>query len=650
MKRIIVTPEAERFIDFSDCKIPTDVDITGFDAITDEKNEDLIVLIFSGFGDYEEIYLQCRKKGLLFYSFVLFGMVPDNYADRFKELHTISDIRTSSLSGVELEFTINKSFKAMDVLRISLENERKTATMLKDTKQDQDDLINIGRFLSIEKDPKKLLSLILYLSKRITGADAGSIYLVEKGENDEKMLRFKVSETFGKDIPLVEFAMPLNKNSIAGYVGVTAKVLNIPDVYKVDELNLGLTHNTSFDKNHNYLTRSMLVVPMLNHIDDVIGVIQLINSKENVLYSAEGNAAYSIRLDTKEDFDRYVVPFDEKYNELLQAIASQAAIAIENNTMMIQIQTQFEEFVKASVNAVEARDPATSGHSFRVAAICVALARAINEIKEGYLGTFNFNDTALKELEFAAILHDFGKVYVDLNIFKKEKKLFQRDLESLMMRLDYFYRCVELSLYTNGGGSGKKYPALEKIKSIKEEIEQLNEPNVVDASNENAVNDIIGEIEATPCYYPSGYPMNVFTENDKENLNIKRGSLNQEERKEIERHVVHTYNFVKRIPWPPGYNNIPEIALRHHEKLNGKGYPDGLNGRESTLLQSRIMAIADIYDALASSDRPYKKAVPREKIMAILKEEAGNGALDPDLVDVFIEKKIYNVLDDNPQT
>ena len=645
MKRIIITPGAERFLDFSACKIPPDASVAGLEAIDDKKDDRLIALIFVRFEDYEQIYLQCKEKGVFLYSFVIFGTVPDDYAERFKEPQTICDIRVSPLSGVELEFIIDKSFRAMDALRLSFENEQKAIAMMEDTKRDQDDLINIGRFLSIEKNPQKLLSLILYLSKKITGADAGSIYLVEKSDDGGKGLRFKVSETFGKDIALTEFVIPLNKNSIAGYVGVTAKVLNIPDVYRVSDLNIGLTHNTSFDINNNYITRSMLVVPMLNYVDEVIGVIQLINSKEDLSKSSDSNAAFEIKLNTKEDFDRYVVPFDEKYNELLQAIASQAAIAIENNTMMIQIQTQFEEFVKASVNAVEARDPATSGHSFRVATVCVALAKAINEIEDGYLEQFNFNDTALKELEFAAILHDFGKVYVDLNIFKKEKKLFPKDLESLMMRLDYFYRCVELSLCAAGGGKQENNPTLEKIKEIKEKVKHLNEPNVLDLSREDIIDDILKDIEAVPCYYPNGGLVDVFTENDKENLNIKRGSLNNEERREIEMHVMHTYNFVKRIPWPSGYNNIPEIARRHHEKLNGGGYPDGLAGRESTMLQSRIMAIADIYDALASSDRPYKKSVPRDKIIKILKEEADNGSLDPDLVNVFIDKEIYSVLD-----
>jgi HD-GYP domain-containing protein (c-di-GMP phosphodiesterase class II) len=424
-------------------------------------------------------------------------------------------------------------------------------------------------------------------------------------------------------------------------VGVTAKVLNIPDVSKVAEMNLGLTHNTSYDEKNNYITRSMLVVPMLNHHDEVIGVIQLINSKEDLSDASHGNEAFSVLLDSKEAFDRYVVPFNEKYNDLLQAIAGQAAVAIENNTMMIQIQTQFEEFVKASVNAIEARDPATSGHSFRVAEVCVAMAKAVNEVEDGYLGKFHFNDTAIKELEFAALLHDFGKVYIDLNIFKKEKKLFQKDFEGLMMRLDYLYRCVELSFCTQKNNEGERDSLLAQIKDIKDKIKLLNEPSVMDGSPDEIIEEIIKKIKAIPCFYPDGADMDVVTVDDKENLSIKRGSLNQEERKEIETHVTHTYNFVSRIPWPPAYKNIPEIALRHHEKLNGTGYPDRLAGRESTMLQSRMMAIADIYDALASSDRPYKSSVPMEKIMIILKEEADNGALDPDLVDVFINKKIY---------
>lgn len=646
-------------------------------AVSAEKLP-LLSLLFVHIDEYSAVAEKLRslkKDPFFLYSFVIFNpneKIPEGLSD----LQFISELRSKPLFGSEYRFVVEKSFAVLNALLQTLLKQKESAAVLEDTMQDQHDLINIGRALSIEKNPDKLLSLILYQSKKITSADAGSIYLVEYGEDEEKRLRFKTSETFARNILLTEFVLPLNKNSIAGYVAVTGEVLNIPDVYRVSELNLGLNHDSSWDKKNNYITRSMLVVPMLNHENEVIGVVQLINSKLDLYGGYRGNEAFNIALDSPDAFDRYVVPFDEKYNALLQAVAGQAAVAIENNRLMIQIQTQFDEFVKASVTAIESRDPETSGHSFRVAAVCVAMAKAVNEEKEGYLSQYYFSDTAINELEFAALLHDFGKVYVDLHVFQKKKKLFPKDFEGLMMRLDYLYRSIQLDYsmretrmiekLISGGNSSLKSSEtmgdvirslredrdalLNRIQDVKAEIGRLNEPSVMEEAPEDIMDNIIAKVNSVPCTYPDGIEMKVITDNDKENLIIRKGSLNREERKEIETHVMHTYNFVKKIPWPDGYKNIPLIALDHHEKINGSGYPKGLKGRESTMLQSRIMAIADIFDALASPDRPYKAAVPMNRIIGILQEEAGNGVLDPDLVRVFIDKQIYKVLDTVKET
>ena len=633
--------------------------------LSSPEREMVLVLFFIHVSEYEKLFKTLRKitENSLFYTMVVFGSVQDMQSDRFSKLHHISEFRSTALVPEEIGFIIEKSFSIADAYCNDRQVQDEYFAKLVDTKQDQDDLINIGRSLSSEKDPEKLLFLILFLSKKITGADAGSIYLVETDEKGKKRMRFKTSHTFSREIPLNEFVMDLDKKSIAGYVAVTGEVLNIPDVYKLPEQEaFSFTHNSSFDRTHSYYTRSMLVVPMRNYQDEIIGVIQLINSKED-LHNREntGNEAFTLKLETMDDFDQYVVPFDDKYDSLLEAIAGQAAIAIENNRMIKQIQNQFEEFVRASVTAIESRDPATSGHSFRVAEICKAMAQAINDIQEGYLKDFHFSETAIREIEFAALLHDFGKVYVDLNIFKKEKKLYPKDLENLMIRLDYLFRFVELQYNlresrilqeineTGDTALRREYVdvALEKermlikIKEIKERVRVLNEPTITERNPVETVDTIMNDINSIHCIDIDGNIMDIITDYDRTNLIIQRGSLNPVERKEIESHVVHTYNFVSKIPWPPEYKNIPEIALRHHEKINGTGYPDGLKGRESTLIQARIMAIADIYDALAAPDRPYKKAVPRDKVLSILQEEVERGVLDKDLVDVFIEKRIF---------
>ncbi len=668
VKKIIVTEDVRDSVTMPDdinveivyCENP----VTVIDSFMLESADMILhTLLVIPIQMYKEVYkhLNFIDYSRIFYQMLLLcgdRELVDHDLDR---LYHISDFLPPKISEARMRFIIDKSFS---ILEKYFQNEQKKIwyyNRLVDAQQDQEDLINIGKSLSGEKDMEKLLRLILYLSKKITGADAGSIYLVEEDESGTKRLRFKYSHTYSRTIPLEEFVMDMNRKSISGYVAVTGEVLNIPDAYKISEL-APYTFNPYFDRQHNYISRSQLVVPMKNHLDEIIGVIQLLNSKEDHRPGKKyTNEAFEIQLDTEEDFDRFVVTFDERYNSLLEAIAGQAAVTIENNRLINQIQMQFEEFVKASVTAIESRDPATSGHSFRVAEICKELAAAVNNVDSGYLGSFHFSENDIKELEFASLLHDFGKVYIDLNIFKKAKKLYPKDLENMKLRLDYLYRFMELGYdsreiemldsLTRGNGSytaddirnlrDEKSMRLNRITEIKEILVRLNEPTITDRDPEAALKEILAEIEGLECIDPSGGKIDILTLTDRTNLMIKRGSLNDEERCEIESHVTETYKFVSKIPWPPEYRRIPEIALRHHEKLDGSGYPDRLKGRESTSLQSRMMSIADIFDALVAQDRPYKKAVPIDRVIKILKEEAGANKLDPDLVDLFIDKKIF---------
>jgi HD-GYP domain-containing protein (c-di-GMP phosphodiesterase class II) len=630
-------------------------------SIEESARLPLKAVIYICADEFDELVreLESLEQKKIVFKIVLVGN--DNDYRRFNSARTvlIADLVTGDTSKDRLEFVTGRTFTEINEKLNFMNLNRKTLARLADTKQDQDDLINIGKSLSSEKDPDKLLRLILDLSKKITGADAGSIYLVERDENGNKRLRFKYSHTYSRDIPLEEFVMDMNKESIAGYVAVTGEVLNIEDAYKLPS-GAPYSFNKSFDQKYNYICRSMLVVPMRNHIDEITGVIQLINSKEELGgHSVTGNEAFTIILDKPEDFERHVTVFDEKYDSLLEAIAGQAGISIENNRLIRQIQNQFREFVKASVTAIESRDPATSGHSFRVADVCREMAYAVNKINEGYLKDYFFDDNAIQELEFAALLHDFGKVYIDNSIFKKEKKLYPKDFENLNMRIEYLYRYIqyqynikemELISISDPDKSVLKEiellslemkERLDQVGCIKEKIALLNEPTVLDVDPEKELEDILREISDIKCLDINGNILEVISDFDRLNLTTRRGSLNPLERKEIETHVVHTHSFVSKIPWPPEYRKIPDIALRHHEALDGSGYPDGLKGRESTSLQSRMMAIADIFDALSAHDRPYKKAVPIEKVMSILNEEAERGKLDPDLVDVFISNKIY---------
>lgn len=663
---VFISPLARPFVTLPDKHIftiiqPDDMaaEIRGLIDTTVGDHVHAVVIIH--FNEYAVInkLLSLLSFEDLTYQYIIFGSEKYVSGFRFESLKDVSEFRQAPVSENEFVFMVSKTFANINELYLNRSLQEDYLAKLIDTKKDQEDLINIGRALSLEKNPEKLLRSILYLSKRITGADAGSIYLVERDEAGKKRLRFKYSNTFSRDIPLEEFVLPMDKKSIAGYVAVTGTVLNIPDSYNLPK-DAPYSYNTSFDRKYDYRCRSMLVVPMKNHVDEIIGVIQLINSK---VHGAKGNSdgyeAFDLRLEKPDDFERNVVTFSGKYDSLLEAVAGQAAIAIENNRMITQIQHQFEEFVKASVSAIESRDPATSGHSFRVAVICTALAAEVNRVTGGYLAGFHMSDTEIKELELAALLHDFGKVYIDLSVFMKAKKLYPKDFDNLSLRINYLYRFMELQyaareseLLINTGkdeDAGRIYDQLlhekserlRRIVDIRNKLRQMNEPTVVEDNPEEILNGISAEIDTIECINIDGEFIEVISPIDIMNLSIRRGSLNPLERKEIESHVLHTYSFVSKIPWPPEYKNIPEIALRHHEKLDGTGYPDGLRGRESTMIQSRIMAIADIYDALAASDRPYKKAVPLERVLKILREEADRGVLDPDLVELFIAREIY---------
>jgi HD-GYP domain-containing protein (c-di-GMP phosphodiesterase class II) len=578
----------------------------------------------------------------------------DNYSLLFDDTHIAylwQDIPKKQM----LRVMIHNAFCQLEEKNELIDTIFETEALLHDMKQDQEDLINIGRNLSIEKNPQKLLRLILALSKKITGADAGSIYLIEK-KGEKKKIRFKCSHTFSKHIQLDEFTIPFDISSIAGYVAVTGKVLNIPDVYALSKKD-PISFNKSIDQRYDYRSKSMLLVPMRNHIDQIIGVIQLINSKENYKSrtATTGNEAFEIRLATPEDFDTKVFPFDPRYESLMEAVAGQAAISIENNRLIKQLQQQFEEFVKAAVIAIDSRDPATSGHSIRVAEICTFLARLVNKTKQHPFDMYYFTDTEIKELNYAALLHDFGKVYIDLAIFMKARKLFPKELENLMLKMNYLYRMVERKYILEEQNLQKQVTAhtskklreklkkeqtkiLKKIKDAKEKIKMLNEPNVLDSLPEKILNEIDHEILDLECDDIDGNSLKILTDYEKTNLCIKRGCLNAKERREIESHVIHTYNFVSRIPWPPEYHNIPQIARMHHEKLDGSGYPDGKKGKEIPL-QARIMTIADIYDALTARDRPYKKAVSHAKAIKILINEAEAGKLDRDLVNLITDSE-----------
>jgi HD-GYP domain-containing protein (c-di-GMP phosphodiesterase class II) len=509
------------------------------------------------------------------------------------------------------------------------------------------ELIAISRAISSERDIGKLLGLILEKSRYVTNADAGSVYIVEGMELDpsERTLRFVNSQNDSIQIDFREFSLPVDEKSIVGRAVISREIINIPDLYQLDQTGRnpwGFRHDKQFDRKTGYQGRSMLTVPMINQKDEVIGVIQLINRRR------EGAPP----LTSAKDFDQYVIPFDTRSEELSRTLASQAGISLENTLLYEDIRRLFDGFVNASVTAIESRDPTTSGHSYRVAKLTVGLAEEVDREHQGPYAGVSFTTQNLKEIEYAGLLHDFGKVGVREQVLVKAKKLYEPDRALLLSRFDFIRKTLEteslkqkLELISKEGlpEAERRFGELDIAEraSLRELDEFLafilkaNEPTVLaEGSFER-----LTEIARLTYRDPSGQERPYLTAQEVEALRLPRGSLTSEERLEIESHVVHTFKFLENIPWGR-LAAIPLIAGSHHEKLDGSGYPRGLKAGEIRV-ESKMMAIADIFDALTASDRPYKKAVPVEKALDIIGFEVKEGKCDKDLFQIFIGAKVW---------
>jgi len=487
------------------------------------------------------------------------------------------------------------------------------------------ELLSIGIALSAERDNNKLLNDILYKIRQITKADAGSLYLLEKIEGtDEQNLLFKIAHNDSNPSDFSEFRMSLNTASIAGYVAVTSKVLNIADVYQIPESE-PYSFNKSYDIATDYRSRSILTVPMVDHLENIIGVIQLINRKKN----------FDVTLETPEEVMKIVEPFDLEDENIVLSLASQAAVALENNILYSEIETLFEGFVAASVKAIESRDPTTSGHSSRVSGYSVAAANMINEKNSGVFSEIHFTDDQLKELRYAGLLHDFGKVGVREPVLIKAKKLYPGQLNLLKMRFAYIRKCAELD-YAGHGDESRFNSEIRELDEALRVVIAADEPSI--SAEDPAAK--LEEYHEKTYVNPEGSIETWLSDYEYELLSIQKGSLTASERKEIESHVVHSHDFLQNIPWTSSLKGLPEIARGHHERMNGTGYPDGI-GADELSIQSKIMAVADIYDALTANDRPYKKALSTGIALKIIREEAALNHLDGDIVDIFINCRIY---------
>ena len=536
-------------------------------------------------------------------------------------------------------------------------------------RSDQDDkelanLLDVGAALSAEHETHKVLEMILEKATDNTNSDGGSIYLVEKVKQDSiggarphhlSMLRFSHSLNLSvpQDGRMKQKLLELNTGSIAGYVAMTGQSVRIRDAYCIPE-NAPFRFNADLDRMQKYRTKSVLAVPIRTNKGKILGVVQLVNKKRPQRRSSDQqfDDNSSIRL-----LEKTIIAFSEHDDKLMQAFASHAAVALENAKLTEDIGNLFESFVKASVMAIEARDPSTSGHSDRVAQLTVRFAEIVDSLNSGPLKDIRFSHEQLREIRYASLLHDFGKIGVREAILTKGQKLFPHELETIMLRLQTinsvnearaWRTCSEKLVEVIQKNDGTDPQAVmskflwavdsfqKHTELIRRGVLKANESQVLDRDFD--INALMNEIKKLS----TDVGQKILDEGEVVKLSVRRGTLSPHERSQIESHVSHTYEFLSQIAWTEPLANVPDIAHAHHEKLDGSGYPRHLRA-DQIPVQSRMMTISDIYDALTAFDRPYKKAVDIVRALDILHLEAKEGKLDQELLKIFVEAKIFEL-------
>lgn len=534
----------------------------------------------------------------------------------------------SPFSLKNLISVVNTGFQFLFNNRLLVKFSENIVTVSRERKE----LSEIGIALSAERDLEKLLTRVLKEGRNLGNCEAASLYLLKRSEKGERELVFKLTQNSKIDFDFSEMTFPLTKGSLAGYVALTGRILNIADAYELAD-NLEYQFDKSFDHATGYRTRELLVLPMTNHKGKVIGVLQFINQKDHQLD----------RLPSQG--------FSLERQELLMSLASQSAVAIDNSQLIENIQSLFEGFVSASVKAIESRDPVTSGHSFRVAEFTTGLAISLDRSDTGLYKQTEFNKQHLQEIRYASLLHDFGKVGVKENVLLKANKLEAGRYQYLDLKIEWQKQLLQRRYYQQlitqkSAEELKNWQSSAEFLAMKSKLEQLSYfQKVLMQANRPSIleQEVAGELEHLLGFqmdesFP--YGKSLISQDDFLSLSVTRGSLTEQERVEIQSHVVHTEAFLSEIPWTEELAAIPRIAGAHHEKLDGSGYPHGIKSQEIPVA-SKIMAIADIYDALTASDRPYKKAMKSELALDILKEEAANGKLCDTMVEIFIQAKVY---------
>ncbi len=515
-----------------------------------------------------------------------------------------------------------------------------------DTKIESFELIEklneIGIALSTEKNTPKLLEMILKGAKAMLNADGGTLYLATE---DKRHLQFEIimndslgimmGANLGESIPFDP--LPLydnlgnpNNTMVAAHAAIHKKTINIPDAYIAEGFDFAGTR--AFDIKTGYRSQSFLTLPMLNHENELIGVLQLINAK-----SLYGNQ---------------IIEFSKVSQRIAESLASQAAIALTNNKLIGQFRQLFESFINLMSEAIDKKSPYNGAHCRRVPSLTMMIADAACKADYGIFKGFELNEDELYELRIAGLLHDCGKVTTPVHVIDKATKLetiFDR-IHLVNTRFEVLKRDAEINFLNQKiaaieSGNLSVIPELEanlqqKISQYSSDQTFLSLCNIGGEFMRDEYKERLQLIATYRWIDPEGVETNFLTENEVYNLNITRGTLTAEERKIINDHIVVTIEMLEQLPYPRNLRRVPEYAGGHHERMDGKGYPKGLT-RDQMSLPARMMGIADIFEALSAKDRPYKKGKTLTECLKILGNMRLNGHIDPDLFDLFVSEKIY---------
>ena len=495
-------------------------------------------------------------------------------------------------------------------------------------------LSEIGVALSTEKNTDRLFEMILDEATRITKADGRTLYTVDEKGNlrfeilSNDTMNQKMGGTSGVEIPYYPVKLYLsngepNNSNVSAYVALTGETVNIQDAYETKK-GFDFTGTKAFDQKNNYRSKSFLTVPLKNHENEIIGAMQLINARDE-----QGN----------------VISFDKIMQEQVESLSSQGAVALTNKRLVEELKTLFEAFIKLIATAIDKKSEYTGGHCERVPVITMMLADALENTKDGKFKDFFMTPEERYELYIAAWLHDCGKVATPPHVVDKSTKLetiFDR-IELIRTRMEILKRDAEIAFLKrqlNGNVPGNfDQMYYDQIKEIDENMQFLESCNIGGEFMLPEKQERVKNI-AKQQIYLGGEKQPFLSREEVKNLNIPKGTLLAEEREIINDHIVITIEMLEQLPYPKQLKNVPEFAGGHHEKLDGTGYPKGLKGNEMST-QAKIMAIADIYEALTAADRPYKDGKKLSQAMRIMGYMKNDYHIDEELFEIFVKSGVY---------